>query len=154
MVHAETQISDILAAIPSVTYTPDLHPFILRLSTSVLLAADLPLWTSHGRKLLEYAQQYPQLYLALLSSLAELNWGGWKLFGLPAVLRRTSELLESEQRATLRLLVNLQAVGKLKGADHVWKVRMGKWVEARLASWTMSENEVSSSPRVHRQARR
>ena len=146
LIISENHVSAILAVIPTVNYAHIHHTHILRLSTSALLAADLPLWTTHGRKILEYAQHHPTLHISLLGSLAELNWGGWKPLGHPAVLRRTPELLDAEPRAALRLLVDLHKEGKLGEVDHVWRIRMGKWVEGRLSSWERTEEKVRLLP--------
>lgn len=137
-------MADILACIPKIAYSSDLHIPLVRLSTSALIAADLSLWTSHGRKVIERSQLYPTFFLALLGSLAELNWGGWKLLGLPAVLRRTPDLLETEPDTTLQLLAGLYNGRKLEPVDHVWKTRVGHWVEARLKSWSISDQQVSA----------
>jgi U3 small nucleolar RNA-associated protein 20 len=78
----------------------------------------------------------------LCGVLAELGWGGWKLVGLPALLKATPSLLQAEPTLTLRLLASLQHSGKLGEVDIVWKRSVDSWIQTHLSSWEISDESV------------
>ncbi|EGO05101.1 hypothetical protein SERLA73DRAFT_27651, partial [Serpula lacrymans var. lacrymans S7.3] len=53
----------------------------------------------------------------LCGILSELGWGGWKLAGLPAVLKATPVLLEHELKLTIHLFASLKKQGKISDVD-------------------------------------
>ncbi|KAJ7582352.1 hypothetical protein C8J56DRAFT_792691, partial [Mycena floridula] len=65
-------------------------------SPSSLVAGEMPLWLSSGRKLLEQSWTDTRFVIQLHGTLAELGWGGWKMITLPMLLKKTGQLLEVE----------------------------------------------------------
>jgi U3 small nucleolar RNA-associated protein 20 len=126
--------------------TPPFHVSILRLSTATLLASSSH--TTSCRTVLDrmYSTS-PYLYLSLLGALAELSWSAWRALGIPAVLRRTPEMLEkggNEGMRARRLCVDLIKSRKLTvgDVDGVWKMRTGRWVRVRLEGWERTEESI------------
>ena len=112
----------------------------------------MALWTGPGRIVLSRAfEQRPALALELCGTLAELNWGGWKLLALPLVLKHTGLLLHTMPAKTLTLLAVLERGGRLdRGAvDVVWKARLEGWVEERFGEWHFSEENVGLGANVY-----
>jgi U3 small nucleolar RNA-associated protein 20 len=98
--------------------------------------------TGPGRAFVARALDVPSFGLMLCGVLAELGWGGWKLVGLPALLKATPSLLQAEPTLTLRLLASLQHSGKLGEVDIVWKRSVDSWIQTHLSSWEISDESV------------
>jgi U3 small nucleolar RNA-associated protein 20 len=119
-----------------------LHPEILNFASSLLTAGDMSMSTGPGRAFVARALGVPSFGLMLCGVLAELGWGGWKLVGLPALLKATPSLLQAEPTLTLRLLASLQHSGKLGEVDIVWKRSVDSWIQTHLSSWEISDESV------------
>jgi U3 small nucleolar RNA-associated protein 20 len=112
----------------------------------VLVAGDSSLWVTAGKETIARSWETDLSFAIELSgSLCELGWGGWKSFGLPAVLKHTHRALENTPTKMLRLLAWLVEEQKLTAVDAIWKQRTEGWVEKRLlaANWQGSEEDVS-----------
>jgi hypothetical protein len=57
---------------------------------------DIAMSTGPGRTFVARALRVPSFGLMLCGVLAELGWGGWRLVGLPALLKATPGLLQAE----------------------------------------------------------
>ncbi|OCH91059.1 hypothetical protein OBBRIDRAFT_887230 [Obba rivulosa] len=132
----------ILTPFPTLPLTDELHDALLKFSVSALTAGDMALWMGPGRKALEHAWERPQLGLELTGALADAGWGGWKLLAQPLVLKRAPQLLDSHTRETLELLVVGQREKRLGEVDVVFRQRLQTWVEGRLSSWELTEDNV------------
>ncbi|KAG2158692.1 armadillo-type protein [Suillus bovinus] len=134
-----TQLASTLASLP---LDVPLHSGILNFTSSLLTAGDMSMSTGPGRAFVTRALGVPSLGLMLCGVLAELGWGGWKLVGLPALLKATPSLLQAEPTLTLRLLASLQHSGKLGEVDIVWKRSVDSWIQTCLSSWEISDESV------------
>ncbi|KAG2115669.1 armadillo-type protein [Suillus cothurnatus] len=134
-----TQLASRLASLP---LDVPLHPEILNFASSLLTAGDMSMSTGPGRAFVARALGVPSFGLMLCGVLAELGWGGWKLVGLPALLKATPSLLQAEPTLTLRLLASLQHCGKLGEVDIVWKRSVDSWIQTHLSSWEISDESV------------
>ncbi|KAG1882502.1 armadillo-type protein [Suillus subluteus] len=134
-----TQLASRLASLP---LDVPLHSEILNFASSLLTAGDMSISTGPGRAFVARALGVPSFGLMLCGVLAELGWGGWKLVGLPALLKATPSLLQAEPTLTLRLLASLQHSGKLGEVDIVWKRSVDSWIQTRLSSWEISDESV------------
>ena len=135
-------------ALSSITLTDENRIPLLQLSTSVLVAGDSSLWVTAGKDIIARSWETDTPFAIELSgSLCELGWGGWKSFGLPAVLKHTHRALEASPTNMLRLLALLVEEQKLTTVDAVWKQRIEGWIEKRLltVNWQGSEEDVSDS---------
>ncbi|KAG2048035.1 hypothetical protein BDR06DRAFT_943462 [Suillus hirtellus] len=134
-----TQLASRLASLP---LDVPLHSEILNFTSSLLTAGDMSMSTGPGRAFVARALGVPSFGLMLCGVLAELGWGGWKLVGLPALLKATPTLLQAEHTLTLRLLAYLQHSGKLGEVDIVWKRSVDRWIQTHLSSWEISDESV------------
>lgn len=134
-----TQLASRLASLP---LDVPLHPEILNFASSLLTAGDMSMSTGPGRAFVARVLGVPSFGLMLCGVLAELGWGGWKLVGLPALLKATPSLLQAEPTLTLRLLASLQHSGKLGEVDIVWKRSVDSWIQTHLSSWEISDESV------------
>ncbi|KAG1831616.1 armadillo-type protein [Suillus variegatus] len=134
-----TQLASRLASLP---LDVPLHSEILNFTSSLLTAGDMSMSTGPGRAFVARALGVPSFGLMLCGVLAELGWGGWKLVGLPALLKATPTLLQAEHTLTLRLLASLQHSGKLGEVDIVWKRSVDRWIQTHLSSWEISDESV------------
>lgn len=110
------------------------------------MAGDSSLWATAGKEVIARSWETDVSFAIELSgSLCELGWGGWKSFGLPAVLKHTHRALETTSTKMLRLLAWLVEEQKLTAVDAVWKQRFEGWLENRLlaVNWQGSEEDVS-----------
>ncbi|KAG1818154.1 armadillo-type protein [Suillus subaureus] len=134
-----TQLASRLASLP---LDVPLHSEILNFASSLLTAGDMSMSTGPGRAFVARALGVPSFGLMLCGVLAELGWGGWKLVGLPALLKATSGLLQAEPTLTLRLLASLQHSGKLGEVDIVWRRSVDSWIQIYLSNWEISDESV------------
>ncbi|KAG2102831.1 armadillo-type protein [Suillus discolor] len=134
-----TQLASRLASLP---LDVPLHSETLNFTSSLLTAGDMTMSTGPGRAFVARALGVPSFGLMLCGVLAELGWGGWKLVGLPALLKATPTLLQAEHTLTLRLLASLQHSGKLGEVDIVWKRSVDRWIQTHLSSWEISNESV------------
>ncbi|KAG2752966.1 hypothetical protein P692DRAFT_201706512, partial [Suillus brevipes Sb2] len=134
-----TQLASRLASLP---LDVPLHSETLNFASSLLSAGDMAISTGPGRAFVARALGVPSFGLMLCGVLAELGWGGWKLVGLPALLKATPSLLQAEPTLTLRLLASLQHSGKLGEVDIVWKRSVDSWIQTHLSSWEISDESV------------
>ncbi|KAG1762389.1 armadillo-type protein [Suillus occidentalis] len=134
-----TQLASRLASLP---LDVPLHPETLNFASSLLSAGDMAMSAGPGRAFVARALGVPSFGLMLCGVLAELGWGGWKLVGLPALLKATPNLLQAEPTLTLRLLASLQHSGKLGEVDIVWKRSVDSWIQTHLSSWEISDESV------------
>lgn len=134
-----TRLASRLASLP---LDVPLHSEILNFTSSLLTAGDMSMSTGPGRAFVARALGVPSFGLMLCGVLAELGWGGWKLVGLPALLKATPTLLQAEHTLTLRLLASLQHSGKLGEVDIVWKRSVDRWIQTHLSSWEISDESV------------
>ncbi|KAG1832880.1 armadillo-type protein [Suillus subalutaceus] len=134
-----TQLASRLASLP---LDVPLHSEILNFASSLLTAGDMSMSTGPGRVFVARALGVPSFGLMLCGVLAELGWGGWKLVGLPALLKATPSLLQAEPTLTLRVLASLQHSGKLGEVDIVWKRSVDSWIQTRLSSWEITDESV------------
>ncbi|KAG2749045.1 hypothetical protein P692DRAFT_201805432 [Suillus brevipes Sb2] len=134
-----TQLASRLASLP---LDVPLHSETLNFASSLLSAGDMAMSTGLGRAFVARALGVPSFGLMLCGVLAELGWGGWKLVGLPALLKATPSLLQAEPTLMLRLLASLQHSGKLGEVDIVWKRSVDSWIQTHLSSWEISDESV------------
>ncbi|KAG1731833.1 armadillo-type protein [Suillus paluster] len=134
-----TQLASRLGSLP---FDALLHPEILSFASSLLAAGDMVMTAGPGRAFVARALSVPSFGLMLCGVLAELGWGGWKLVGLPALLKATPSLLQAEPSLTLRLLASLQNTGKLGEVDIVFKRSVDGWIQYRLSTWEVNEESV------------
>lgn len=146
---------------------------LLKTITAVLTAGDMALWISAGRKILaqswnisttECREGFSNYAFAikLHGALAdpELGWGGWKIIGMPGVLKMisytsagmtasskltTQSLLDDEPRLFGYFLARLVKETMLEigdaDTDKIWKDGIGRWVKRRLDGWRMDGEE-------------
>lgn len=87
--------------------------------------------------------------MKLHAALAEagLGWGGWKIVGMPGVLRvldtGEKKLLDEEPRSVGTFLAGLVRAGKIGSENVVWRERVGKWAGERWEKWEKSGEGVS-----------
>ncbi|KAG1734522.1 armadillo-type protein [Suillus lakei] len=140
------QITSVICALastlPSLPFDAPLHSDILNFASSLLTAGDMSMSAGPGRVFVARALSAPSFGLMLCGVLAELGWGGWKLVGLPTLLKATPSLLQAEPSLTLRLLASLQRSGKLGEVDIVWKRSVDSWIQTHLSSWEISDESV------------
>lgn len=144
----EAQLSEIASVYLSLTYNPNLRPYMLKLSTSILIAGQSAFWMGQGRKVVEHSWEIDSvLGIELSGTLCQLNWGGWKMIAAPRLFKNTWSSLETNPERILRLLADLQKDGKLNDVDAVWKEKMQTWVTKRLMTenWHTTEDSVSFS---------
>jgi hypothetical protein len=122
--------------------TEALQPALLRLATSLLLAGDMAMWIGPGRNIIARSWEDVGFGIKLTGVLADQGWGGWKMIGLPSVLRMTPQLLEKSPSCAISLLATLYREKKLGDVDMVWKQRVEMWVGSRLTEWERSEESV------------
>ncbi|KZT18582.1 hypothetical protein NEOLEDRAFT_1246369 [Neolentinus lepideus HHB14362 ss-1] len=134
----QKHISTVLSHISSIPVTESLEESLLKLTISTLISGDLSLSLGPGRKVVEQSLQYASFALQLYGSLAEMEWGGWKLIGLPNLLKAVPELLRKEPGKTIELVAVLQRKGMITDVEKV----LGEWVRERLAGWEKSEEKV------------
>lgn len=143
---AETQLTTMFAESAKIPIVPILHTALLKFSTAVLVAAEMPLWLNGGLKFLQRAwnwddEQGLRFSLRLNGCLAELGWGGWKLVALPILMKKTvaPAVLEraSHSRQVLGLLAELKRAKRLSVAetDIVWREQVEKIAFAKLDAW-------------------
>ena len=141
-----SQIREVAETLSGIKLTEENRVPLLQLSVSALVAGDSSLWVTTGKEVIARSWDTDVPFAIELSgSLCELSWGGWKSFGLPAVLKHTHRALENAPTKMLRLLAWLVEGQKLTTVDAVWKQRTEGWVEKRLlaANWQGSEEDVS-----------
>ncbi|TFK50804.1 hypothetical protein OE88DRAFT_1680621 [Heliocybe sulcata] len=134
----QKHISAILSQLSTMPVMEILEEPLLKLTVSALISGDLSLSLGPGRKVVEQSLGYPSFALQLYGSLAEIEWGGWKLIGLPNLLKAAPGLLEKEPRRTLELVAMLQRKGMIADIDQIF----GDWVRERLSGWEKSEDKV------------
>ncbi|EPQ55347.1 hypothetical protein GLOTRDRAFT_42472 [Gloeophyllum trabeum ATCC 11539] len=139
---SQKQISIILSHVAAIPLTESLQASLLKLTVAALIAGELSLSLGPGRKVVEQSLQHPPFALQLYGSLAELQWGGWKLIALPNLLKAAPDLLHKEPRRTAELLATLYKKGMLGEVDAGFKVKFGEWARAKLSSWQKSEEQV------------
>lgn len=103
-----------------------------------------------GRRVIDHAWASSSDYAILLTgALVEMQWGGFKQFGLPPVLKNVAlgaEVDEKQRLNVLRLLAKLVAEGMLDSVDSKWKEGIENWLQVWLENFTMSETCVSYIP--------
>ncbi|KAG0701153.1 armadillo-type protein [Suillus ampliporus] len=134
-----SHLSQLASKLELLPFDVPLHPEILSFASSLLTAGDMAMSAGPGRVFVAQVLSVPSFGLMLCGVLAELGWGGWKLVGLPALLKATPSLLQAEPSLTLRLLASLQHAGKLGEVDIVWKRSVDSWIQRRLSSWETNE---------------
>lgn len=126
---------------------------LLKATTSLLTAGDMALWLSAPvRTILTQSWDAPKYGISLHGTLSDpgLDWGGWKMIGMPGIARVVvsgrGKILAEEPRSAGRLLAGLFRAGEVAvtEGDVVWRQRVGEWLEGRLRSWKKSADEVSS----------
>ncbi|KAJ7597870.1 hypothetical protein C8J56DRAFT_329594, partial [Mycena floridula] len=122
----EKHLTTILTTSLTIPITPSFHDVLLKIVTSSLVAGEMPLWLSSGRKLLEQSWTDTRFVIQLHGTLAELGWGGWKMITLPMLLKKTGQLLEVEPARTFELLAACQKEHKLGEVDMVWKQKLNR----------------------------
>lgn len=152
---AQSHLSALFAEINNLPIVPALHPALLKFASPIFTASEMPLWAGPGLKFLQRAwgvhtdtrDDSTSLAFALKvhGCLAELGWGGWKLVGLPLVLKMcvVPRVLEEEPRAVLGLLAALRRGKKLSAGDTdlVWRTKVEKWALGRLEAWAVNKNK-------------
>ncbi|EGO26080.1 hypothetical protein SERLADRAFT_367707 [Serpula lacrymans var. lacrymans S7.9] len=136
---AASHLSQLASELATLPLSHTIHPPLLTFATSILLAGDMSLSTGTGRAFLLRSLEAPSLGIRLCGILSELGWGGWKLVGLPAVLKATPALLEHEPKLTIRLFTSLKKQGKISDVDVVWRRCIEQWVVRRLETWESEE---------------
>ncbi|KAG1774596.1 hypothetical protein EV702DRAFT_1123142 [Suillus placidus] len=139
---SSNHLTQLASRLASLSLDAPLHSEILNFVSSLLTAGDMSMSTGPGRAFAARALGVPSFGLMLCGVLAELGWGGWKLVGLPALLKATPSLLQAEPALTLRLLAFLQHSGKLGEVDIVWKRSVDSWIQTYLSSWEISDESV------------
>jgi U3 small nucleolar RNA-associated protein 20 len=138
----------LFAEAPTIPIVPEMDTALLKFSTAILMAAEMPLWIGPGLKHLQRVWATPatlRFALKLNGCLAELGWGGWKLVALPLLLKTTvsSSVLEQEPKKVLGFLASLKRAKKLSTGetDLVWRDKMEKWVMGRLKVWNKDSGD-------------
>ena len=114
----------------------------VKLWTALLRSGDMSLATSAGRRLLLSPAVTSQSAIHLHGVLAELGWCGYKMVGVPVLLRATPKLLDEEPIETTKLLAKLKDEGKLTEGDAVWRQKVGTWILERLKQVKLGTDNV------------
>jgi U3 small nucleolar RNA-associated protein 20 len=123
--------------------TPSTFSILLKLTTAVLMAGDMALWMGPGRKIIEKSWETPEYGIRLSGSLAELEWGGWKMIAVPSLTKAIPRLLESAHGLVLHLLASLRRDGKLWALDSTCRRVLEEHMCVRLGQWEMRDEVVS-----------
>ncbi|KAL5531823.1 UTP20 [Sanghuangporus sanghuang] len=145
------QVSAIIDATIKLPLTTNLRNAVLTLTTAALSAssADLSIWMGGGRRVIEHAWSVDaQLAVSLTGSLLEVGWKGFSQFALSPFLKKSLDLLASEdtspllQLQILRVLAKLAKSGMLKNVDELWRSRLADWIRVWIGQFTISEDSV------------
>jgi U3 small nucleolar RNA-associated protein 20 len=138
----EKQLSALASDFQSLPITDALHPPLLKFATAVLVAGDLALWMGPGRKMIEHSWQSSKFGIKLCGSLADLDWGGWKMIALASVSKMAPQLLENDPVGAVSLLAALHRKDKLGDLDPLSRERLQAWICTRLTKWEKNEDSV------------
>lgn len=161
----DAQKSSLYAGLDTLSILPELHTPLLRYTTSLFLAGDMPLWLGLGLKFLrriwnipsdlqkEFTQTVSSFTMKFHLCLADTGWSGWKLVALPLIFKFTSwpelRLMERHQKELITFLSALKKGRKLGSpteVDLVWKKKIEAIILGRLKSaggrTRISEEEV------------
>ncbi|KIJ51368.1 hypothetical protein M422DRAFT_203512 [Sphaerobolus stellatus SS14] len=116
---------------------------VITVGAACLVAGDMPVWMSAGRRFIEASWQDPLLGMKLTGALSALDWGGWRLIELSFTLKHTGQLIESEPTTTLSLLSSLVGEGRLNDVDERWLGHISKIIQNKLASWDMGTSNLN-----------
>ncbi|KAG8958312.1 U3 snoRNP protein [Tulasnella sp. 419] len=115
---------------------------ILTFMTSVLNASETAAWMGNGRQVVARIWEKDKFVgMRLASTLAHVNWPGWKVVMIPLISRHVFELLNSVTLSspTLRYLAQFVEQGKLKDTDEAFRSKLMEWVFTRLERCQGSE---------------
>ena len=143
MVFLEKQQFALASELVNIPVTTSTFSVLLKLTTAVLMAGDMALWMGPGRKIIEKSWETPEYGIKLCGSLADLEWGGWKMIAVPSLTKAIPQLLESAYGLVLHLLASLQREGKLWQLDSTCRRVLEEHMCARLGQWEMRDELVS-----------
>lgn len=129
----------LFAELNTLSIQPELHSSLLLYITSLFLAGDMSMWLGHGLKFLQdlwipppdssaFEKSSLSFALKLHLCLSEAGWAGWKLIGLPLVIRSTikpeMQLIDGHGGELLSFIAALKKgrkLGPCTEIDLVWR---------------------------------
>ncbi|GJJ08423.1 hypothetical protein Clacol_002639 [Clathrus columnatus] len=115
----------------------------LTLVVACLIAGDMSVWMSSGRRLIEYSWEHPNFGLKLSEALSFMDWDGWKLIELPLTMKHTLRVFETHPIATLSLLSTLAKAKRLNDYSNNWLSHLSTMILKRLESWNLENGSVT-----------
>ncbi|EJT96886.1 hypothetical protein DACRYDRAFT_119713 [Dacryopinax primogenitus] len=141
---ARMQETHLKRIIPILSTLP-ISPGLVHLCTASLIASNLPIWASEGKRMLTTLWEKDDATFAVLVSqaLVEAQWKGWITFGQPLVLLHHKTILEKQPMLALRLFGELTRQGMLQD---VAGVTGGRGLLETLSTWTSDRLARYQSP--------
>jgi U3 small nucleolar RNA-associated protein 20 len=140
--YAEKQLLNIASQYLKLPHRPNLHDTSLRFCVAIFLAGDMSFWMTSARKIVEGSWEDTDFAIRLSGALSDLDWGGWKLFVSPQVVKRLPMLLEENLEQALNLLAVLYRKRRLEDIEAPLRQKIDSWVSARLRGWTLTPENV------------